>query len=35
MLILSNGWNIVDNNRGLEQTKESVEWILSELEKKE
>ena len=35
MLILSSGWNIVDNNRGLEQTKESVEWILSELEKKE
>ena len=35
MLILSNGWNIIDNTHGLEQTKESVEWILSELEKTE
>ena len=35
MLILSNGWNIIDNTHGLEQTKESVEWILSELESKE
>ena len=33
MLILSNGWNIIDNNHGLEQTKESVEWILSEFAK--
>ena len=35
MLILSSGWNIIDNTHGLEQTKESVEWILSELESKE
>ena len=35
MLILSDGWNIIDNTHGLEQTKESVEWILSELESKE
>ena len=35
MLILSNGWNIVDNTHGLEQTRESVEWILSEVRNKE
>ena len=35
MLALSDGWIIVDNNRGMEQTRESVEWILSEVEKNE
>ena len=35
MLALSDGWIIVDNNRGMEQTKESVGWILSEIEKNE
>jgi len=35
MLALSEGWIIVDNNRGMEQTKESVEWILSEVKKNE
>ena len=35
MLVLSDGWVIVDNNRGMEQTKESVQWILSEIEKSE
>ena len=35
MLALSDGWNIVDNNRGMEQTRESVEWILAEVEKNE
>ena len=31
MLMLTKSWMIIDNTRGLEQTKESVEWILSEL----
>ena len=35
MLALSDGWIIVDNNRGMGQTRESVEWILSEVEKNE
>jgi len=35
MLALSDGWIIVDNNRGMEQTRESVEWILAEVEKNE
>ena len=35
MLMLTKGWMIIDNTRGLEQTKESVDWILSELEKDE
>ena len=35
MLMLTKNWIIVDNTRGLEQTKESVEWILSETESKE
>ncbi|MBQ6547988.1 MAG: hypothetical protein IJL79_03485, partial [Candidatus Methanomethylophilaceae archaeon] len=33
MLTLTDKWIIVDNNHGLEQTEESVDWILSELEK--
>ena len=35
MLMLTKNWIIVDNTRGLEQTKESVEWILSETESRE
>ena len=35
MLMLTKNWIIIDNTRGLEQTKESVEWILSETESKE
>ena len=35
MLMLTKGWIIIDNTRGLEQTRESVEWILSETENKE
>ena len=35
MLMLTKGWTIIDNTRGLEQTKESVDWILSELGKDE
>ena len=34
MLMLTKGWMIIDNTLGLEQTKESVEWIISETEKK-
>ena len=34
MLMLTKGWIIIDNTRGLEQTRESVEWILSETENK-
>ena len=30
MLILSGGWAVIDNTRGLEQTRESVDWIISE-----
>ena len=32
MLILSDGWIIIDNTHGLEQTKDSVKWILSEID---
>ena len=35
MLTLSKDWIIIDNTHGLEQTKESVEWILSELKEKD
>ena len=35
MLMLTNGWAVIDNTRGLEQTKESVEWILSEMKNEE
>ena len=31
MLMLTDGWIIVDNNHGMEQTMESVQWILSEI----
>ena len=31
MLMLTEGWAIIDNTRGLEQTEESVDWILSEM----
>ena len=35
MLVISSGWIVVDNTHGPEQTRESVEWILSELGKGE
>ena len=34
MLMLTKGWIVIDNTLGLEQTRESVGWILSETEGK-
>ena len=34
MLMLTKGWIVIDNTLGLEQTRESVGWILSETEDK-
>ena len=35
MLMLTDGWAVIDNTRGLEQTRESVDWILSEMKNEE